>query len=161
MEEIEYCGYTPGAIGRITELHGMYYAKYWDLDLFFEAKVASELAELVANLDEKRDGFWVAVAGGRIVGSIAIDGGRDGEDARLRFFIVDPDYQGLNIGRDLMNLAMDFCRRTGLDRVHLWTFEGLDAARRLYEEFGFTLIKEHPDDQWGKELKEQLFEWRS
>ena len=37
-------GYTPGAIGRITELHGVYYHKHWGFDQFFEAKVATELS---------------------------------------------------------------------------------------------------------------------
>ena len=45
MDTIELIsGYLPGAIGRITELHGTYYAKNWDLGLYFEAKVATELA---------------------------------------------------------------------------------------------------------------------
>ncbi|MEW5722003.1 MAG: GNAT family N-acetyltransferase [Thermodesulfobacteriota bacterium] len=160
MVEITYTGYAPGTIGRITELHGTYYARHWQMGLFFEAKVAAELAELLGRLDPAGDLFLAARDGERIIGSIALDGGRDADGARLRFFIVDPAYQGRGVGRELMRRAMDFCRRAGHGRVYLWTFAGLDAARRLYEEFGFVLVREHPDDQWGLTLSEQMFEWR-
>ena len=42
--------------------------------------------------------------------------------------------------------------------VQLWTFQGLDAARRLYESYGFQLEEEWPGAQWGKEVVEQRFE---
>ena len=38
-------GYVPGAIGRIAELHGVCYHDEWGFDLFFEAKMATELAD--------------------------------------------------------------------------------------------------------------------
>ncbi len=41
--------------------------------------------------------------------------------------------------------------------VHLWTFRGLDAARRLYEANGFALVEEQPGRQWGEEVIEQRF----
>src|SRR5215472_3096171 len=37
-------GYTPGSIGRVAELHANYYQQHWGFGLFFEAKVATELA---------------------------------------------------------------------------------------------------------------------
>ena len=40
------------------------------------------------------------------------------------------------------------------------TFAGLDAARHLYEKFGFTLTTEREDSQWGEPVLEQKFEWR-
>lgn len=58
----------------------------------------------------------------------------------------------------LMNAAMDFCRSSGYERVYLWTFEGLFAARRLYEKAGFELVEERNGRQWGTEVNEQKFE---
>ena len=48
-------GYVPGAIGRIAELHGTYYAKHWGFGLFFEAKVATELSAFLKAHDADRD----------------------------------------------------------------------------------------------------------
>jgi nucleoid-associated protein YejK len=35
---------TPAIIGRVTELHGVYYAKQWQFGPFFEAKVARRIS---------------------------------------------------------------------------------------------------------------------
>ncbi len=164
--QVEICGYVPGALGRITELHAVYYHRHWGFDLYFESLVATELAEFLRRMDAAQDGFWLARISDRIVGSVAIDGGPPAggtgkeEGARLRWFILDPEYQGLGVGKRLMEEAMAFCARAGHRRVFLWTFAGLDAARALYERHGFTLCREHEDSQWGRPVTEQMFELR-
>ena len=52
---------------------------------------------------------------------------------------------------------MAFVDRQGFDETHLWTFKGLNAARRLYERAGFTLVEERPGARWGTEVLEQRF----
>ena len=157
---VELSGYFPGALGAVTELHGRYYHRHWGFDVFFEAKVATELAEFLGRLNPRRDGFWVARIGGRTAGSIAIDGAQAAEaGARLRWFILDEEWRGRGVGKRLLAEAMGFCRQAGFRRVTLWTFAGLDAARHLYEQHGFRLREEHPDTQWGKTVTEQRFEW--
>ena len=51
---MQICGYVPGSIGRMVELHGRYYARDWRFGRSFEGKVASELGELLARLDPTR-----------------------------------------------------------------------------------------------------------
>jgi GNAT superfamily N-acetyltransferase len=151
--------YLPGAIGRIVELHGVYYASAWGFGAFFEAKVARELADFITRFDTKRDGIWTVDVEGRIGGSIAIDGSGAGDGgAHLRWFILDERLRGRGIGARLLAEAVDFCRGTGQKRVSLWTFAGLDAARRLYELAGFRLVEERRGRQWGVEVTEQRFE---
>lgn len=157
MMDVQLHDYIPGAIGRITALHAHYYSKHWNFGLFFEAKVAAELAGLLNRFDVERDFFKVAVRDDRIIGGIVIDGS-DNREARLRWFIVEEGHQGLGVGRKLMQAAVDHCHKVGFEKVYLWTFAGLDAARRLYEDFGFKLILEHDDDQWGRTVTEQQFE---
>lgn len=136
-------GYLPGAIGRITELHGSYYSQHWGLGLYFEAKVATELASFFSNFDPERDGAWFARSGETIVGGIFISGqDADGLGARLRWFILDPAMQGAGLGNRLMREAIDFCQRKGFARVYLTTFAGLVSARHLYDKFGFQLSHE-------------------
>jgi len=152
-------GYRPGAIGRIVELHGTYYASHWGFGAFFEARMARELAQFVDRFDPQRDGLWTAVVAGRIEGSVAIDGSRAGDGgAHLRWFILDTGQRGHGIGRRLLDEAVGFCRRCGHRQVSLWTFSGLDAARRLYEQAGFRLAVERRGAQWGIEVIEQRFE---
>jgi hypothetical protein len=62
----------------------------------------------------------------------------------------------------LLAEAVAFCDRQGFAETQLWTFRGLDAARRLYESCGFVLAEERPGSQWGAETLEQRFvrPWR-
>ncbi len=159
MDEVRIESYRPGAIGRITELHAAYYSEFSGFGLFFEAKVASEMSEFMMRFDNEYDGFWLAVKGDEIIGSVAIDGAeRKTKGAHLRWYIVDPKSQGSGIGSALMQKAVDFCKQKKFKRVYLWTFKGLDAARHLYEKYGFTLSKEQEGGQWGVVVKEQMFE---
>jgi GNAT superfamily N-acetyltransferase len=151
--------YHPGSIGRVTEMHALYYSRHHGFGLFFEARVATELSELLARFDAALDGFWTALSDGNIVGSVAIDGSKAAtEGARLRFLIVDPEFQGLGIGNLLLSSAVDFCRDKCLKKVYLTTFEGLDAARHLYEKAGFRLVLQETGSHWGKTEIEQVFE---
>jgi GNAT superfamily N-acetyltransferase len=159
MDTIELVGYTPGALGRIVELHGSYYARHWSLGLYFEAKVATEMAAFLSSFDPARDGVWFARAGEEIVGGIFIVGG-DPDGARLRWFIIDPAYQGRGLGNRLMEAAVAFCKARGFRRVYLTTFAGLDTARHLYEKHGFRLCREldAADLTGTSALTEQVFE---
>ena len=155
-------GYVPGSIGRIAELHGTYYQAHWGFGLYFEAKVARELSEFLQRYDENRDGIWISTVNGRVEGSIVIDGiHADKEGAHLRWFILSDALRGKGVGRNLLGSAMAFCRTKRYKTVYLWTFEGLDAARHLYEEAGFELVKEQRGFQWGTEVNEQYFVCRN
>ncbi|WP_319521293.1 GNAT family N-acetyltransferase [uncultured Desulfosarcina sp.] len=152
-------GYIPGAIGRISELHGAYYHKHWGFGLFFEAKVATELSEFLMRYDAEKDGIWVASQDGRIEGAIVMDGiHAETDGAHLRWFILSDTLRGKGVGRTLVKKAMAFCRAKNYRKAHLWTFEGLDAAKRLYEEAGFRLVRQKRGIQWGTEVNEQYME---
>lgn len=155
-------GYAPGLFARCTALHAEYYSRMHGFGRAFEAGVAGGLAAFSARLDNPCNQFWRASVGGRVAGTIAIDGedlnapkGRS--HAHLRWFIVEDGHQGRGIGRALLAAAMAFCDRQGFSQVHLWTFRGLDAARRLYEAQGFTLADERAGARWGTEVMEQHF----
>lgn len=151
-------GYQPGVIGRVAQMHASYYARNFGFGQFFESQVATGMAEFTARLDRPCNALWTAVQADRIVGSIAIDGEDLGGDvAHLRWFIVDDSLRGSGVGRALLQQALAFCDQQGRAAVHLWTFQGLDAARRLYESLGFVLAQEQPGSQWGKEVVEQRF----
>lgn len=165
MPEIR-SGYVPGALGRIVELHEAYYSEHWDLDFEFSREVAVELAEFLGRYDEADDRLWLVMddpddAGKReIVGALVVDGGHadDEEGARIRWVILAPDLHGRGFGRELMERAMTFCADRGFERVYLWTFEGLVAARHLYEEYGFELVEAATRQDWGPEITYQRFE---
>ena len=155
---LKLTGYYPGVIGKITELHAVYYFDNWGFDVSFETQVARELSTFITEFKPNTDGFWAALVNNVFAGSIAIDGSRsDTEGARLRWFIVAPEFHGMGIGGALLDQAVQFCRDADLKKVFLWTFRGLDAARTLYERIGFSLSVEKPVHQWGRKIIEEQF----
>ncbi len=62
------------------------------------------------------------------------------------------------MGNQLINVAIAFCRDRGYKRIFLNSFEGLHAAKHLYEKSGFKLVEQHRGTQWGPEVNEQRFE---
>jgi GNAT superfamily N-acetyltransferase len=156
---ITIVGYYPGVIGQITTLHAVYYKRHWGLDHSFEAQVAREFSDFISHFDEERDGLWNAVSGEALAGCIAIAGDRDQtEDARLRWYIVDPRWQGEGIGRTLITKAIDFSRGAGYKRIYLWTFEGLNEAQLIYQRNGFRMTEARGVEQWGGMVREEKFE---
>lgn len=154
-----HSGYRPGAIGRVVHMHALHYSALVGFGLPFESRVARELAQFCERLDPVRDGLWLALQGQEIVGSIVIDGLKaQTEGAHLRWFIVDERVRGTGVGHLLMQSAMDFCDAQACRRTYLWTFEGLHAARHLYEKSGFRLVHQAAGAQWGCEVQEQRFE---
>jgi GNAT superfamily N-acetyltransferase len=152
-------GYFPGAIGKITTLHAVYYKEYWGLDHSFEAQVGREVSDFITRFDEKKDGLWNAVSENDLAGCIAIT--RDADepgDARLRWYIVDPVFHGQGVGKTLIQRAIHFSRDAGYKRIYLWTFKGLNRAQSIYEQNGFKLTEERDVEQWGGIISEQRFD---
>ncbi len=159
MEAFEITGYYPGLLGEIVALHGRYYTEAMSFDITFEIQEGLELSGFMGRFDPTRDGLWAATAGERFAGAVVIDGLlKDRHGARLRWFIVSPEYQGRGLGWNLIQRAVGFCRERKHPRIFLRTVEGLEAARALYLKAGFVLVESHPVVQWGRtDLVEQKY----
>ena len=149
-------GYQPGCIGDVASLHARFYSEHRGFGAFFEQKVATELAEFAGKLPAVGKALWLYAENDRSLASLAIDGDTETGIAHLRWFIVDDSLRGSGVGRQLMSRAMKFVDDR-FSETYLWTFKGLDAARHLYESFGFELAEEFEGSQWGTKVIEQRF----
>lgn len=155
-------GHETGLIGDVVRLHADFYSKHFGFGPLFEAKVAEGLAEFVPRLVNSGNQIWSARLAGNVVGSIAIDsedlrGDSRARLAHLRWFILREDVQGMGLGQQLITRALEFCDGHHFSETHLWTFDQLKPARKLYERHGFELVEEAPGTQWGTEVIEQKF----
>lgn len=151
-------GYTPRLLGRMVDMHAACYGNLVASGPAFEAKVAAESGVFAQRIANPNNEIWYAEVADEIVGTIAVDGDAlEAGHALLRWFIVEDGYRGARIGRKLISHALAFCDNREFREVHLWTFAGLDAARKLYEMNGFTLAEEAPGDRWGASVLEQRF----
>ncbi len=147
----------PGDLGYVMYLHGSFYGREYGYGVSFESYVAAGLHEFYEQYDPARDRFWLCEHQGRIIGSLLLMH-RGAEAAQLRYFMVLPEYQGIGLGKRLMELAMAFFRAQGYRSAYLWTVDELPVAAALYRRHGFSLTEEKPSTAFGKALREQRYD---
>lgn len=151
--------FFPGALGAIAALHGEYYAKHWGFGVFFEAKVAAELAAF-ATRKSATDLVLLARDDDGLAASMILDlHDPDSGDrgAHLRWFIMADRCRGAGLGRQFMERAMTHVDAHAGGRSWLTTFAGLHPARALYEAHGYRLTHEAEGEAWGASVQEQEF----
>ncbi len=147
--------YQPGDAGYVAYRHGVLYAREYGFDHVFEKYVLQSLSKF---LEEPAKGeIWMAEVGGVIAGFIGLVE-IDKTTAQLRWFLMEPEFRGIGLGRRLMETLMDYCRQKGYTHIMLWTFKGLDAAVHLYQKDGFTLTEEKENHEWKDLLIEQRWD---
>ncbi len=132
-------GYRPGVIASVAYLHASFYSDNFGFGAVFERKVATEMSEFMARIDNPLNTIFSAYLGDELLGSVSLDG-EDLEDgvSHLRWFIVSPQTQGMGIGNLLIGKATSFVDQHAFARTRLWTFKGLDTAQHLYRSYAKT-----------------------
>lgn len=144
----------PGDLGWIVMAHGELYAAEYGWDTTFEELVLGIVAEYADKRDPDREAAWIAEVDGRRAGCILCTTA-DEDTARLRTLLVHPDFRGQGVGARLVATCLEFATNAGYDRITLWTNDVLAAARRRYQEAGFTLDDESTHRGFGTDLVEQ------
>jgi peptidyl-dipeptidase Dcp len=148
---------VPGDLGYIIHMHGKLYKKEYNYGLHFESYVAGGLHEFYESMGSSRSRAWVCEDKGRVVGFMALMD--RGDLAQLRYFIIDPSYRGIGLGRKLMDLYVDCLKSQQYKGSYLLTTNELPAAAHLYTAYGFQLKEEKPARHpFDKDVIEQRYE---
>lgn len=154
-------GYQPGLLARTMQLQVDHHADTgMSPSLELECSIARNLADVISRLESPSQNtqVWSAVLHDRIIGTIYIDQPtEESNKVQLRVFMVDEELRYQGIGRRLLTEAVAFVEERGYDETQVWTQKGLDAARRLYEDFGFVLDHESEGTFWGATFVVQRF----
>jgi GNAT superfamily N-acetyltransferase len=140
----------PGDLGWVVERHGALYAAEHGWNQEFEALVARIVADFSPG---PREAGWIAEVDGRRAGCVlcAASPERPGV-GKLRALIVEPSARGHGVGRLLVERCIGFARDAGYARLELWTTANLEAAGRMYEAFGFSVVREVREKAFGTEV---------
>lgn len=149
--------HEPGDMGWITHRHGVLYAQEYGWDTSFEALVAQIVADFITSYNPAREHCWIAEAGGEIVGSVFVVQASE-TVAKLRLLLVEPKARGMGLGARLVAECVRFARRSGYQKLTLWTQSVLLEARHIYQKAGFTLIAQEPHHSFGHDLVAETWE---
>jgi GNAT superfamily N-acetyltransferase len=159
--ESQYLLRPPSAAdyGWIVYSHGEVYAREYGWGPRFLSLVARVVADYIDGFDPALERCWIAERDGHNVGSVFVakDPKRPGV-AKLRMLLVLPSARGLGIGRRLVDECTRFAREAGYHTISLWTNSVLTAARQIYADAGYTLVREEVHDTFGKPLTAETWE---
>jgi putative acetyltransferase len=110
-------------------------------EAYIERALREEIDRIPGYYSERDGGFWVAIAGDKLVGTFGLE--RAPDDAmELRRMYVDPSARRRGIARRMLQFAEDECRRRNVSRLELSTAEIQRAALALYRNAGYRLVRE-------------------
>ena len=102
-----------------------------------EAYPTDDLKSILETYGKLGEAFFVAVDGGKVVGTIGIK--RDDDRvALLRRLFVAPEYRRKRVGIQLLDRAIEFCREVGYGEVVIKTTSTMNRAVALCERKGFV-----------------------
>ena len=149
--------HQPGDMGWIVHRQAILYAEEYGWDGTYEALAAEIVAQFIKNYDPKCERCWIAEKDGERVGAVFVAKASD-ETAKLRLLHVEPEARGLGIGRRLVDECVRFARQAGYQKMTLWTQSILHAARHLYKQAGFRIVREEQHHSFGKDLTAETWE---
>lgn len=150
---------TPGDIGYIIYLHGFIYGNESNFSTDFEKYVIKTFYDFLEKYSPENDRIWMAEYNNKIVGCVAIVH-QPNEEAQLRWFLLDPAFRGLGIGKKLLTDTVDFCREKKFKNVFLLTTSLQDKALQMYKMMGFEVTKSEEVHEWGKTFYEERYDLR-
>ncbi len=147
----------PGDMGWVVQQHGEIYGREYGWDNRFEALVADIAAQFLRKFQPAWEKAWIAELDGERVGSVFVVR-KSATTAQLRMLVLSPKARGLGLGARLTDECIAFARAKGYKKMVLWTNSCLTAARGIYSQRGFRLVKTEPYEGFGQQLVGETWE---
>jgi len=151
---IDIIDFKPKDLIYIKQSHINIYQNEFGFSDYFIDYIEKNVDAFGQTYQSDTENAWLAFDQNLPVGSIAIVNDNEGR-AQLRWFLVEPSYRNKQIGKRLLEKAIDFARQAGYQEIFLWTVQFLTSAKYLYSLFGFECIETKPNTRWGYDIIEE------
>lgn len=145
-----------GDLGFVAFMHAQLYAREMGYGINFEGYVLDGLGEFAHQYDAGKDRVWICEHEGKIIGSLVAF--RREHEMQFRYFIFQPEYRGIGLGKHLMNEFVTYVKTTDCTKVFLLTTTEQETAIALYTKFGFKKTAEKFSTAFDKPLTELRFD---
>lgn len=115
-------------------IDGIMDAEFHDVKAAYPTGDIDKIEQSYGGLGEA---FFVAVNGGKVVGSVAIKK-EDDRIALLRRLFVDPSFRKQQLGIKLIDRALRFCDEVGYKEIVFKTTSQMEGAAKLCQKCGFV-----------------------
>lgn len=148
---------APGDIGWVVQQHGELYWREYGWNSEFEALVADIAAQFIRKFQPQWEKCWIAELDGERAGAVFVVR-KSATVAQLRMLLLASPARGLGLGARLTDECIAFARGKGYRKMVLWTHSCLTAARAIYAQRGFELVKSEPYEGFGQQLVGETWE---
>lgn len=141
--------YRPGEEEYVADAHRRVYSEEYRWGEPFISYAMHIPLAFAQKAPSPREGFWIAEADGRPVGSIMLCETDEPELGQLRLFLVEKPYRRGGIGKALTATLLNKARAAGYRQLVLETAHPLTDAITHYEHLGFRKVEESPNTDWS------------
>jgi N-acetylglutamate synthase-like GNAT family acetyltransferase len=141
----------------ISRQLNLYAAEYGFTSETWRSYLTGGVHDFVNRFDSNRSCMYILEKNGVPSGCVAV-AHLDKATAQLRFFFLEPELRGRGAGHILLDMGVEFCREKRYERVFLWTFSTLMAARHLYAGKGFRVTETRENTEWGDLILEECWD---
>lgn len=139
MQQLEIRQAIAGDIGWIISRHGEIYFEQFQLASEFEIDIARKMVA-ISDQENHFNRILLAIADGHRIGCIAISL-KDPETAFINFVLVTSQFRGQGVAHQLMDAVIQHANTNGISSIQLETYRFLEAARKLYQRYGFEIYQ--------------------
>ena len=125
----------------IEVIRGLFteYQEFLGISLCFQ-DFQKELDELPGKYAEPEGSIWIAENNGTAVGCVALKK-LESEICEMKRLYVKPEFQGLGIGKNLIEICLKEAKLKGYLKMKLDTLKRLEKAVISYLKFGFSMTQ--------------------
>lgn len=149
--------FTQSDIEYVISRHKTLYYAERHLSGTFSAYVDEIVYHFVEHFNAQTDCLKILECNGAPAGSIAV-AKADLRTAQLRFFMLEPEMRQRGYGNRLIDMALDFCKEKGYEKIFLLTITAQVIARHVYETHGFHKVASYDKSEWGDGVIEERWE---